>query len=92
MSKSSSNVETTRVQTSLGVFIVVSHDTGVRAGQVFSQGGQWYAHCVDWYSPGIPPISCRVPERGGCSSPDELEELIVQEVAAQMKTDYWSDR
>lgn len=89
----SKSVETTRIDTTLGVFIVVSHETGVRAGQVFSQGeGAWYAQCADWYSPGIPPIPCRVPERGGCSSLDDLEQMMVREVTTQMQTDYWRDR
>ena len=33
MSNYAGDVEATRVQTSLGVFIVVSHGTGVRAGR-----------------------------------------------------------
>jgi hypothetical protein len=75
----------------------VSSETGVRAGQAFAQRTSrdedgWYALCADWYGAGIPPIHSRVPESGGCSSLDELEQAMVQQLKTQMKTDYWSDR
>jgi hypothetical protein len=97
MSGSSKDFETTRVQTSLGVFVVVSHSSGVRAGQTFSQEAsqgklEWHAQCADWYGPGIPPIQCRVPERGGYASLEELERAMVEEVMASLQTDYWRDR
>jgi hypothetical protein len=97
MSTTSKSLEITRLETSLGPLIVVSHETGVRAGQAFQQrtsdgAGAWYALCVDWYGHGIPPIQCRVPERGGYSTLDDLEEEMAREVTAQMKTDYWGDR
>lgn len=97
MSKPSKNIEVTRVQTTLGLFVVVSHEAGVRAGQVFAartSGNQdaWYALCADWYGAGIPAIASRVPESGGYSSLDDLEQAIVEELGVQMKTGYWADR
>jgi hypothetical protein len=92
MSTTSKNVEITHLETSLGPFIVVSHETGVRAGQTFQHQGTWYALCADWYGHGIPPIECRVPERGGYSTLDDLEQQMAREVTAQLKTDYWADR
>jgi hypothetical protein len=97
MNDSGKNVEITRIETSLGVFIVASHPNGVRAGLAFSrqipQGKlEWYARCVDWYGEGIPPIQCRVPADGGCPSLDDLEGAMIQEIDAQMQTGYWRDR
>ncbi len=93
MSTSGKDYRTTRIETSLGTLIVVTHSGGVRAGQTFSEGKHnWYAQCADWYGAGIPPRTSRVPEKGGLSSLDELEQAIVREVTGQMQTDYWSDR
>ncbi len=98
MGKSGKNIETTRIDTPLGVFLVVVHSDGVKAGQTFSQKGaggakEWYAQCVDWYSQDIPPITTRVPEKGGYASLDELQAAIEGEISGStMQTDYWSDR
>lgn len=70
---------TLRVQTPLGLLVIVKHPLGVRVGQTFSDTTQrgtlsWFAYCVDYYGPGAPPTQCRVPMDGGYRNIDDLEE------------------
>lgn len=74
-------IKTKRVETGFGTGILVQHPEIVRFAQVFSttnERGQmeWYAQCADFYGPGAPPVTSRVPEFGGRRTLDDLEKAV----------------